>query len=237
MSTRLIVVSLTLLPAIGCGQPRPAAAPAQLVGENPRADDAGRPLGTEGPENGATALQETATRLALNADNDLAQVPTDHQQLARGFEQVAQGSTRAVDFEQLQALLPTIAGWRQAGTRGEQLTLPVAYSRAEAVYHRDDSRIELEITDTALNPLLLSPVSMFLSPGFSERSTEGFRRAARVGGEPGLEEWNAGSHRGEVTAVVGNRFVVTAKGRDIADLEPVKRAVESIDFARLTKLR
>jgi hypothetical protein len=159
------------------------------------------------------------------------------QQLARGFQQMAQGSTTSVDFEQLQALLPTIDGWTQADARGEQLSMPVAYSRAEAVYHQDDSRIELEITDTALNQLLLAPMSMFLASGFSERSSEGFKRSAQIGGQPGLEEWNSGSHRGEVTAVVASRFIVTARGRDVTDLALVRKAVEAVDFAKLTALR
>jgi hypothetical protein len=144
--------------------------------------------------------------------------------------------TTPVDFEQLQALLPTLEGWMPADARGEQLPMPVMYSRAETIYHKDDSRIELEITDTALHQLLLAPMSMFLASGFSERSSEGFKRSVQIGGQPGLEEWHSGSQRGEVTAVVSNRFIVTARGRDVTDLEAVRKAVEAVDFAKLTTL-
>ena len=51
--------------------------------------------------------------------------------------------------------------------------------------------VELEIIDAALSPMLLAPMSMFLSAGFSERSGEDFRQSTRVGEYPALEE----SHR------------------------------------------
>jgi hypothetical protein len=184
-------------------------------------------------EAGAQPVQETAEQLAGDRQQRSEQVSAEAAHLARDFQQVTQGPT---DFEQLQTLLPRLEGWTQADARGEQLSMPVAYSRAEAIYRRDDSRIEVEITDTALNPLLLAPMSMFLSPGFSERSSDGFKRAARIGGQPGLEEWNSGSLRGEVTAIVGNRFIVTAKGRDLTDLDPVRKAVEAVDFGTLASL-
>jgi X-X-X-Leu-X-X-Gly heptad repeat protein len=221
MKQRLIVMSVVLLPIVACG-----GSPEQAARE-----EAARNI-----EEGAEAMQQAAEQLADGAAQNAGELGAGMQQLARGFQQMAQGSTTSVDFEQLQALLPTLEGWTQADARGEQLSMPVAYSRAEAVYHRDDSRIELEITDTALNQLLLAPMSMFLASGFSERSSEGYKRSAQIGGQVGFEEWNSESHRGEVTAVVANRFIVTAKGRGLTGLDPVRQAVESVDFAKLTGL-
>src|SRR5690606_446404 len=126
------------------------------------------------------------------------------------FAQMAQGSAKAVDFERLVALLPEADGWTRSDARGEQLSMPVAYSRAEAVYRNDESRIDLEITDSGMSQLLLAPLSMMLGAGFSERSSEGFKHAVEIGGHPGFEEWNNGSKRAEVTALVANRFIVKA---------------------------
>ena len=72
------------------------------------------------------------------------------QQMAQGFQQMAQGSTKALDYEQLKALLPDIDGWTRSDTKGEQLSMPVSYSRGETRYQKDDARIELEITDTSM---------------------------------------------------------------------------------------
>jgi hypothetical protein len=112
-----------------------------------------------------------------------------------------------------------------------------AHSRAEAHYEKGESRIELEITDTALNQLLLAPMSMFLSSGYSERSDDGFKRAAKVGGQPGLEEWNSRSNRGEVTALVGKRYIVRATGHDVENIEAVRQVVETVDFGKLAALK
>jgi hypothetical protein len=143
----------------------------------------------------------------------------------------------SVDFEQLKALLPSLDGWTQADARGEQLTVPVAFSRAEAVYRREDSRIEVVITDSALSQMLLAPVAMFMGAGFSERSSEGFTRSLQIKGHPGFEEWNGSSHRGEVTVVVARRFIVSAQGSDVPELAPVRLAVEAVDFGRLAGLK
>jgi hypothetical protein len=159
------------------------------------------------------------------------------EQMAKGFQQMAQGAAKPVDFEQLKAVLPEVSGWTRTDVRGEQVNMPIAISRAEARYQKDNGNIELEITDTALSQLLLAPLSMFLASGYEERSDDGHKRAVKVGGQPGMEEWNARSKRGEVTAVVGNRFIVKATGRDVADLAAVRQVVELVGFNRLAALK
>mgnify|MGYP003383265759 CR=1 FL=1 len=158
--------------------------------------------------------------------------------------QVAQDSSRqtsvagkAVDFETLKSVLPELAGWARGDTKGEQMTMPVSYSRAQARYEKDAAHIELEITDTALNQLLLAPLSMFIATGYSERSDEGFKRAARIAGQPGMEEWNLDSRHGEVTAVVAARFIVHATGHDVEAIDSVRAAVQAVDLARLATLK
>jgi len=144
---------------------------------------------------------------------------------------------RAVDYERLKDLLPDIDGWARSDTTGEQHTTPAAFARARAVYRTAESRIELVITDSAFSPMVLAPVSIFLAPGYSERSDDGFRRAVKVGGQPAVEQWNSGSRRAEVTALVANRYLVRASGDDVSGVEPVLAAVESVNLARLAALK
>ena len=154
-------------------------------------------------EEGAQQVQKAAEQMAKDAQGSSAQMAAGLQQMAQGFQQMAQGAAKPVDFEQLKSALPEVSGWTRSNARGEQVNMPVAISRAEARYTKDNSRVELEIVDTALSQLLLAPMSMFLGSGYSERSDDGFKRAAKVGGQPGFEEWNTDDKRGEVTAVVG----------------------------------
>jgi hypothetical protein len=156
---------------------------------------------------------------------------------ARGTEQALPPTARAVNFESLVALLPEVEGWTKSEATGEQLTSPVIHSRAEAVYRREESRIELEITDSALNQMLLAPPSVFLAPGYSERSSDGFKRAIKLSGQPALEHWTTGSRRAEVMALVGGRYLVRASGDDVPSLDPVRAVVESVNLSRLAALR
>lgn len=188
-------------------------------------------------EQGAKAMQKGADQMAQSAQQSSNQMAEGLQQMAQGFQQMAQGTNKSVDYELLKAVLPDVAGWERSDTKGEQLTMPVAYSRAETRYRKDDSRIELEVTDTAFSRLLLAPMSMFLASGYSERSDEGFKHAVKVANQPGFEEWNVESKRGEVTAVVNNRFIVHATGHDVAALDPVRKVVESVDLSKLAAIK
>ncbi len=188
-------------------------------------------------EQGAEQMKQAAEQMAKGAQESSAQMAQGLQQMAQGFQQMAQGAAKPVDYEQLKASLPEISGWTMSDARGEQVNMPVAISRAEAKYTKDQSRVELEIVDTALSQLLLAPMSMFLASGYSERSDDGFKRAAKIAGQPGMEDWNTRSRRGEVTAVVANRFIVKATGHQVENIDTVRSAVEAVDISKLAALK
>jgi hypothetical protein len=188
-------------------------------------------------EEGAQQIQKAAEQMAKDAQGSSANMAAGLQQMAQGFQQMAQGTGKPVDFEQLKGAIPEVSGWTRSNPRGEQVNMPVAISRAEARYTKDNSRIELEIVDTALSQLLIAPMSMFLASGYSERSDDGFKRSAKIGGQPGFEEWNAGDKRGEVTAVVASRFIVKGTGHDVDNLETVRGLVEAVDLGKLATLK
>ena len=146
-------------------------------------------------------------------------------------------SAKSVAFEELVALLPEAAGWTRSKPRGEQITMGVEMSRAEAEYDKGDSSIDLDITDSAFNQVLLAPLATYLAKGYSERSNEGYRKAAPIGGHPALETWNSDSRRAEVTVVVGNRFVVQAVGHNVDGAGPVRALAQAVDFGRLAALK
>lgn len=182
---------------------------------------------------GAEQVQRSAEEMAESGAEGMA---AGLQQMAQGFQQMAQNQGEVVDFEVLKEALPQVDGWTQSNARGEQMSMPIRHSRAEARYSRGDSTVELEITDSAMNQLLLAPISMFMASGFSERSDEGFKRSASIAGHPGMEEWNSESNRGEVTVVVGKRFIVQATGYDVEELAAVHQILGAIDMSKLSSL-
>ena len=150
---------------------------------------------------------------------------------------MGQGASKPVDFEQLKALMPEISGWTRGKTSGQQMNMPVSFSQAEASYEKGDSSLKIEITDSALSQLLLMPLSMFMASGFEQKSDEGYTRASPIGGSPGFEEWTNDGKQGEVTAVVGGRFIVKATGRGVDGIEAVRKAVEAVNLSKLASLK
>ena len=93
------------------------------------------------------------------------------------------------------------------------------------------------LTDSGFQPLLVAPVEVFLSPGSDERSGGTVRTAVTLSGSPASETWTASARRGEVTVLVARRFIVTATGRAVAGLDPVRAAVRGVNVSRLAGLR
>jgi hypothetical protein len=88
-----------------------------------------------------------------------------------------------------------------------------------------------------MSQLLLAPMTMFLATGYSERSDDGFKRASRLKGNPGFEEWRTASKHGEVTTVVANRFIIKATGNDVDSIDVVRQSLEAVDLGKLAALK
>lgn len=78
---------------------------------------------------------------------------------------------------------------------------------------------------------------MYLASGYQERTSTGPRRSATIGGQPGFEERDSESGTGEVTVLVGKRFIVNARGINLDGIEPVRAVVERIDLNALAALK
>ena len=129
------------------------------------------------------------------------------------------------------------SGWTRGKTKGNQMSMGISMSHAEVDYEKGDASIHLEITDTSFNQLMLAPISMMLAAGYSERSSDGYKKSMTLGGSPGFETWEYDSKVGEVTVVVGNRIIVTAKGHNVDNADVVKALVQAVDQAKLKDLK
>ena len=161
-------------------------------------------------------------------------------QMAQGLQQLAQNpsaSAPAVDFEKLVAMMPELPGWTRETPTGEQVNMGVAISKAEARYTKDSASLTLEIADTALSQIVLAPLSMMLMANYSERSSSGYKKYAELGGHPGFESWEIEPKDGEVTVVVGKRFLVHAAGTGVPNIEAVRAAVQAVDLGKLAGLK
>lgn len=184
---------------------------------------------------------DSASNAQQNSTTPANQTP--EQVAARGIEQMMQqggvvSQAKAVNYEQLTALIPDVAGWEKSDVKGSQGSMAgISFARAEAQYEKGDTSINLEITDTAMIQMMVMPFQMVASGGFDQKSTEGYKRGTKVAGHPGWEEWENQSKSAEVNILVGNRFIVRGSGDDLPNSDVVKQVIEAINLSKLATLK
>ena len=138
-----------------------------------------------------------------------------------------------ISFKELQTAFPEIAGWEKGKPTGEKMTSPVPFSQATVKYTAGEATIEAKLVDSGFNQLLIAPMAMFLQAGYEKETEDGYEKATKVGGYPGWERWNSETKRGEVSAVVGKRFIMTVEGDNLTDTKPLYQVVEKANLGAL----
>lgn len=182
-----------------------------------------------------------AEKQAATAEKGAAEAAKGLEQLAKGLETMAGGGDQKpvdpVSFRDMMALLPDLDGWEKQKPTGERMTSPFPFSTAEARYTKDDSRIEIKMTDSGFNQLLLTPYAMFLTAGYEKETSDGYEKSTKVNGQPGWEKWNSEGKDGELNALVGKRFLLQIEGRQIDDIKVLHDVAGKIDMGKLAALK
>lgn len=142
-----------------------------------------------------------------------------------------------VSFQSLEALLPSLSGWERDTPRSERMTSPVAYAQTEAHYSRGDASLDITITDSGFAQAVIAPFSMMAAMGMNRESREGYEKSVTLKGQPGFEEWRNENRGGELTLLVGKRFLVAVKGSQLPDANTLQDAARAIDFGKLAGLQ
>jgi len=224
---RLVVASIVVLFTVGCGSSGQKSTETKPAENKAGASPAGQ----------QSAGQQTVARGADQTSQGAQQMAQGMQQMAQGLQQMGKGAATPVDFEQLKTLLPDLSGWTKSDVKGEQVSFGVSQSVAKALYTKGASTIELNITDSALNQLLLAPLTMMMTTGFQEKSEDGFKRAVTMGGFPGFEDWEKTAQHAQSVAVVANRFIVSADAHHVDDVSVATKAVEAVDLSKLASMK
>ncbi len=113
----------------------------------------------------------------------------------------------------------------------------IQISNAKAVYQnpQGNPRIELEITDSGGAKGFLA-MAGFAGIEEDKQTDSGYEKTYHEGNRVVHEEWNR-SGNGEYTVILGDRFVVVAKGNGVADIGALKAAVSSVNLEALEALR
>ena len=144
-----------------------------------------------------------------------------------------QKAVEPISFKDLQTVFPDLDGWEKGKMKGEKMTSPVPYSQAEVTYTRGESRINAKLVDSGFNQLLIAPMTMMMKAGYEKETDEGFERSTKIAGFPGWEKYDSNAKSGEVSAVVGQRFILTVEGENVPDTKALQQVAQKANLAKL----
>lgn len=143
-----------------------------------------------------------------------------------------------VGIEQLKPLVPeNFAGLPRTSQSAEKGGMPgLAMSKAEARYEDGAGRsVELDVTDTGGAGGLVALAGWANVQG--EKETDGrVERTRKEGGRVVHEEYSKNGRDAEFTIVLGDRFIVSARGQGVP-IEQLRTAVGSLELAKLESMR
>lgn len=195
-------------------------------------------MAATGAMNPATAIGSVSGKAKLPGvgEVDLAKLEAASKRMEAAAKQAEAGTATATDPEALKAFLPgSVAGYARGdvsassgGAGGYE------GSQAEAEYTKGDASLRLQVTDLGAAGALAGMASAFNVKSSKETST-GYEKVGKVGGRMTQESYDRASKHGEYSVLVGDRFMVEAKG-DGVTMDELKAAVGSIDAGRLEGL-
>lgn len=146
-----------------------------------------------------------------------------------------------VDFRELKALLPEqIGNLKRTNASGERSSaMGINISKAEADYNDDEYRksIDVEITDMGN----ISGLTGFGAFGWymvdvDKENDEGYERTFNYQGNKAYEKYNNKYQDGEISVLVGKRFVVEVRGNNVSPDE-LRAALGTIDLGKLESMK
>ena len=228
---RVAGVALMLAAAVAAGACGKSEAQKQAEETRAALEKAAKDAEAAGKSAGAAAANDAAKGMA---------------QFAKGLETMA-GALAAkgadgkpvepVSFRELQGIFVPLDGWEMGKPTGEKITVPFAYSQAKVKYRKENQEIEVSVTDSGLNQLMLAPFSLFLTSGYEKETENGYEKSAKVAGYPGWEEWNSKNKDGEVNAVINKRFIVKFEGDGLDDIKVLHQLAEASNLSKLASLK
>jgi hypothetical protein len=142
-----------------------------------------------------------------------------------------------VSIDQLKPFIPeTFAGLPKKSSKAERAGVAgLMISKAEAGYTDGGKRVSLDISDTGGASGMLALAGWAGVQGEKE-DDNGFERTQTVDGRLLHEKGSKRGGSNEFTVILGQRFIVTAKGQGV-DLAALKTAVSALDLAKLEAMK
>lgn len=177
--------------------------------------------------------EEQATKEPKNAMEAIQQMADKAQEMQE------KGPVDPVDFRSLKELLPaSAAGLERTEATGEKNgAMGYGISQAQGRYEKEDASVEVEIMDTGgVGGMAMMGMAAWAMADVDKETATGYEKTTRINGMKAFEKYDNQSKDGEINVIVGDRFVVNVKGRNVT-MDQMKDTLGDMDLAKLAALK
>ena len=145
-----------------------------------------------------------------------------------------------VSYQELKALLPeSLPGMKRTDATGEKSSaMGMQVSNAEGRYSSDDgSSTTIKITDIgSMTGLAGMTAYAWAKVDIDRESDNGYEKTTTFNGYKAHEKYDKPSKSGEISVLVGDRFVVEVDGRNV-DMDAIKSTLGKVDLGKLNSMK
>jgi len=142
-----------------------------------------------------------------------------------------------INFNVLKEWLPEVSGWTKENTRGYQTSYgDFSISIAEATYVKGETEIQAVLIDTIGRLEAMGNFKMMSEMKFSVQDDNHYVKTYNLDGYPAVEEYNFKDKEGSLQVLVGDRFLVTLRGRNIENTEVLKSFFKNFDVKKMESI-
>jgi hypothetical protein len=193
-------------------------------------------------EETAKNMEQASKQMAEATKNAGANMGDAMAAMGAAVSGAANGSKKVetVDYKELKALLPeSLPGMKRTDASGEKTAaMGMQVSNAEGRYSGDNgSYMTIKITDIgSMTGLAGMAAYAWARVTVDRESDSGYEKTSTIGGYRSHEKYNNPSKSGEVSVLVGDRFVVEVDGNNV-DMNAIKNAVGKVDLGKLNSMK
>ena len=145
-----------------------------------------------------------------------------------------------VDYKLLKDMLPdNAAGLKRTDASGEKTAaMGIQVSNAEGQYSDNQGKnITLKVTDIgSMTGLAGMAAYAWAMTDMDRENDSGYEKTSNFNGYKSHEKWNKDSNSGEISVLVGNRFIAEATGSGV-DMNALKDALGKLDLKKLDGMK
>jgi hypothetical protein len=219
LTAGLIVVSVSLLLTTACKSK-----------EEKAAEDAAKQM-----EAASKQMQEAAKTGTANMGDAVAAMGA-----AMGAAANAGKKVETVDYKELKGMLPeSLPGMKRTDATGEKTAaMGMQISHAEGRYSSDQgASTTIKITDIgSMTGLAGMTAYAWARVDVDREGDTGYEKTSTFNGYKSHEKYDRASKSGEISVLVGDRFVVEVDGNNV-EMDAIKSALGKVDLGKLNSMK